>query len=133
MNRTLDPAAALHWLASRLDRPQWSLADTVVSGQLGERAARARRFDTGLTVALTLDRPPRQAAGACLLLAATPEARDDALYLSGDRLWLLRRYPVALTEVELDLLFKQQQAMAALLAARERAAPVPLPIAGRYA
>lgn len=133
MNRTLDPTLALHWLAGRLERPQWSQAHAVVTGHLGDRLLRARRFGTGLTVALSLERPPQQAAQACLLLAATPEACDDALYQADGRLWLLRRYPVALTEVELDLLLKQQQSMAALLAPRESAAPASAPIIGRYA
>lgn len=82
---------------------------------------------------MTLERPPRLAAEACLLLAATPEACDDSIYIADHRLWLLRRYVPALTESELDLLFKQQQALCALLAANNRREAAPLPIAGRYA
>lgn len=132
MNRIVDLTAALAWIATQVGRPQWSQANSVITGTLGERQLRARCFPSGLTVALTLDRAPQHAAEACLLLAATPEACDDAIYLESDRLWLLRRYPVSLTEVELDLLFKQQQAMASLLASRDSAVPPPLPIAGRY-
>ncbi|WP_150777803.1 protein EsaB [Pandoraea sputorum] len=132
MNRHLDPTAALHWLAGRLERPHWSLAQAVVVGALRERDVRARRFGAGLTVALSLDWPVAQAAQACLLLASSPQSCDDALYLAEKRLWLLRRYPTSLTEVELDLLFKQQQSVAALLVPSEGAAPAPAPLIGRY-
>lgn len=133
MNKTLDPTAALSWLARLLEQPQWSQAQAVVAGNLGERRVRARRFGSGLAVALSLAWPVRQAAHACLLLAALPEACDDALYLAEGQLWLLRRYPAVLTAVELDLLLKQQQSVAALLAERERTTPAPAPTIGRYA
>lgn len=133
MNKTLDPTAAVHWLAARLAQPQWSQAQAVVAGTLGERRVRARRFGSGLAIAVSLDWPVKQAAHVCLLLAALPEACDDAIYLADAQLWLLRRYPAALTEVELDLLLKQQQSVAALLAVRERAVPAPAPSIGRLA
>lgn len=133
MNRSLDPSSILRWLARRIVRPQWAAAATVLTGILGARSLRARSFSGGATVALTLERPPQQASEACLLLAATPDACDDALYLADNQLWLLRRYPTASTETELDLLFKQQQALAALLVARNHGEAAPLPIAGRYA
>ncbi|AKK24879.1 hypothetical protein [Pandoraea oxalativorans] len=132
MSKHLDPSAALHWLAHRLERPHWSVARTVLTGVLGTRDVRARRFATGLTVALSLDWPVPQAAQACLLLASLAEVCDDALYVAESRLWLLRRYPTSLTEVELDLLVKQQQSMAALLVPRERAARAPAPLIGRF-
>lgn len=133
MKKALDPHSALRSLAARLAQSRWSAAGSVATGMLGAHRARARSFDAGLTVALTLDRPVSQAPEACLLLASTPEACDDALYLADDSLWLLRRFPERLTEVEFDLLLKQQLALAALLAARDRAPPLVLPIAGRYA
>lgn len=132
MSKHLDPSAALNWLANRLERPHWSLARAVVTGVLGARTVRARRFSTGLTVALSLDWPVPRAAQACLLLASLPQACDDALYMADARLWLLRRYPTSLTESELDLLFKQQQSMAALLMPREHAARAPAPLIGRF-
>lgn len=133
MNKTLDPDAALRWLARLLTQPQWSQAQAVVTGALGGRRVRARRFDSGLAVAVSLAWPVPRAAQVCLLLAALPEACDDAIYLAEAQLWLLRRYPAALTEVELDLLLKQQQSVAALLAAQECAATVRAPILGRIA
>lgn len=133
MNKAPDPSFVLRWLAGRIVRPQWSAAATVLTGILSTRSLRARSFPNGTTVALTLERPPQQAAEACLLLAATPEACDDALYIADNHLWLLRRYAPALTETELDLLFKQQQALGALLVTKNRSEAAPLPIAGRYA
>ena len=132
MNKALDSSSVLRWLAERVARPQWSVAATVLTGMLGSRALRARGFACGATVAMSLERPPREAAEACLLLAATPDACDDAIYLASGQLWLLRRYIPALTEAELDLLFKQQQALAALLVPQARGEAAPLPIAGRY-
>ncbi|WP_175007343.1 protein EsaB [Burkholderia lata] len=132
MNTALDHSFILRWLAERIVCPQFAVVATVLTGTLGVRHMRARRFPDGVTVALTLERGPQQAAEACLLLAATPEARDDALYLADNQLWLLRRYPTALAETELDLLFKQQQALAALLLVTDQGGATPLPIAGRY-
>ncbi|MBC8642809.1 protein EsaB [Caballeronia sp. EK] len=133
MDKMIDPLRVLNWLAARIVAPHWAIASTVLVGELGARAIRARSFVNGVTIAMTLDRPPDRAAEACLLLAATPEVSDDSLYLAESQLWLLRRYPVSLTETELDLLFKQQLALAALLALSSGADAVPLPIAGRYA
>jgi hypothetical protein len=84
-------------------------------------------------VALTIDRLPEQAAAACLVLAAIPEACDDGLFLDDGRLWLVRRYPPCVTEVEFDLLLKQQQAMVSLLAQRPPAPAVDKPAIGQWA
>ncbi|MBJ7262949.1 MAG: hypothetical protein JHC61_04070 [Burkholderiaceae bacterium] len=132
MSKALDPSLVLHWLAGRIAGPQWTVAATVLTGMLGSSPLRARRFSSGVTVAMMLERPPRLAPEACLLLAATPEARDDSIYMTDKHLWLLRRYVPALTESELDLLFKQQQALCALLATSHRDEAAPLPVAGRY-
>lgn len=133
MTHQLDPITALDWLAGRIGAPWPGAACATLTGLLGERRLRARRFPDCLTIALCLDRPLTAAPQACLVLAATPEACDDGLYLADHRLWLLRRYPVPLLPCELDLLLKQQQALAALLAAPPRGDAAPLPIAGRYA
>ncbi|QAU24836.1 protein EsaB [Dyella sp. M7H15-1] len=133
VDRRLDPSGAFNWLAQRIEQPVCSNSGRVLSGQLGQRLIRARYFVTGLTVALTLDRPLAQAAEACLLLATTPEACDDSVYSADNRLWLLRRYPERLLASELDLLIKQQQTLAALLAVPPvNASPSP-PLSVKYA
>ncbi|MBV8047524.1 MAG: hypothetical protein JO171_10235 [Paludibacterium sp.] len=133
MNRFLDPATALQDLAARLTAPHWTLAGIALCGRLGGCQCRARRFDGGLTVALTIERPPERAAEICLVLAATSEACDDGLYLDDGRLWLLRRFLPRLTEVEFDLLLKQQLTLASLLAYRPSAAGPGMPAIGRLA
>lgn len=133
MKRTLDPRAALLWLGDRLRAPAYSAGGAVLTGALGTRALRARRFDCGLAVGMALTRPLRRAADACLLLAATAEACDDALYVADGQLWLLRHYPPALREVELDLLIKQQQTLAALLDADPRGMAPSAPAPATYA
>jgi hypothetical protein len=114
--RQLDPAVAFEWLAQRIAQPVRSNSGRTLSGQFGRQPLRARCFASGLTVAMMLDRPLRQAGEACLLLATTPEACDDAIYTADGRLWLLRRYPERLLAAELEALIKQQQTLAALLA-----------------
>ncbi|MGQ5524529.1 hypothetical protein ACUHMQ_14890 [Chitinimonas sp. PSY-7] len=133
MKRELDPNRSFAWLARRLAIPVPEQRSAPLLGQLGGRQLRARAFPTGLTIALALDRPVRQASAACLMLAATPEACDDSLYVNDDQLWLLRRYPVVLLDVELDLLLKQQQALAALLAEDTTPDIAPLPRNGSFA
>lgn len=121
-----------HWLAERLQTPDWQARSLSLQGQLGEQCLRARQFSHGMAVAISVDRPPSQCRAACLLLAATPEACDDALYLADGKLWLWRRFASALTLAEFELLFKQQQIMAHLLAWRiPRAGSVTRPWGGR--
>ncbi|PHV11491.1 protein EsaB [Chitinimonas sp. BJB300] len=133
MKHELDPYRSLAWLARRLAIPLPELRSAPLHGQLGERQLRARAFPSGLTVALVIDKPLQQASAVCLLLAATPEAADDTLYINEGRLWLLRRYPALLLDIELDLLLKQQQALAALLSQDPLPDVAPLPMDGRYA
>ncbi|TDR76580.1 protein EsaB [Paludibacterium purpuratum] len=133
MNRYLDPAGALQFVAGRVTELCWPVAGVVLSGRLGTGQCRARSFAYGPTVALTVERAPARAAEACLVLAATPAASDDGLYLDDGRLWLLRRYPPRLTESEFDLLLKQQQTLAILLAERRRPADCAMPVIGRLA
>ncbi|BEV73178.1 hypothetical protein THUN1379_26600 [Paludibacterium sp. THUN1379] len=121
-----------HWLAEQLQTPDWQARSLILQGQLGEQCLRARQFAHGLAVAISVDRPPSQCRAACLLLAATPEACDDALYLAEGKLWLWRRFAPALTLAEFDLLFKQQQIMVQLLAWRiSRVEPVSRTWGGR--
>ncbi|MFM0515431.1 hypothetical protein [Paraburkholderia sp. RL17-373-BIF-A] len=133
MNKVLDPFLVLRWIAERVYEPRWAAEGSPLTGSLDVGAIRARAFTSGTAVAITLQRPVTQASDVCLMLAATPEAYDDALYIVDNRLWLLRRYPVVLTETELDLLFQQQLALVALLAARGEGATRILPITGGYA
>lgn len=132
MERPLDSTAVLRWLYSRVSEPSWRVASTVLTGKMGGRALLARRFQDVVTIALTLERQLATADKACLLLAATPEALDDALYVADGFVWLLRRYPPVLTETELELLIKQQQSVASLLSDREIGEATTLPIAGKY-
>lgn len=120
-------------LSARVEHPIFSVGGAVLNGALSQRRLRARCFGNGLTVALALTRQPRHAPALCLALAAQPEACDDALYLADSRLWLLRRYPLALQPVEFDLLLKQQQALAGLLDQRTDVAVATRPPAGVYA
>lgn len=131
--KPLSPSDALDYLSKRIEHPILSVGGTVLNGALQRRRMRSRTFPTGLTVALALTRPLRQANDACLMLAATPEACDDALYVADSRLWLLRRYPPALQPVEFDLLLKQQQTLAALLDDGRHGAPAASPAVGQYA
>ncbi|WP_279451988.1 protein EsaB [Aeromonas dhakensis] len=133
MNRDLTPPQALQRLAKMIAHPVWSQGNRTLTGTLQGRRLKGRDFATGPCIAMTLTWPPEQARQACLLLAATPEACDDALYLEQGELWLLRRYPAILTEVELELLLKQQLAMAALLVPAARTSPPPRPFIGRFA
>ena len=132
MNRNLDSTQALRWLEPLLRKSRWQHAGTVLAGTFGEWQTEARCHANGLTIALQLDRPAQQALGAAQVLAATPEARDDGIYLADGQLWLVRRYPEPLTEVELDLLFKQQRALAALLVVRRTMTQDPPPLRGGF-
>lgn len=133
MNNILNPNQALHLLAVRLEHTRWTQADKAVTGLMQDRLLRLNSFASGLTVAMAIGNAPPRISQTCLLLAATEEACDDALYLEQGLLWLLRRYPAELTEVELDLLFKQQWTLAILLTAREQTAHSLLPAVGKYA
>lgn len=133
MNPKLDPPEVLRSLGQRVIEPQWSANATLLLGRLGAARCRARVFPHGLTVALQLARPLHKAPEACLLLAATPAACDDAVYVAEGGLWLLRRYLPRLTEVEFDLLLKQQQALSSLLAWQPDANGGGTLPAGRYA
>lgn len=132
MNKKLMPEQALECLAAKFTTLNRSQGNKVACGVWSDRQCRLRCFPTGLTVAMSLERPLSQAASACLLLAVIPEACDDALYIEQGQLWLLRRYARELTEAELDLLFKQQLVLAALFAPRKRALP-PRSTAEKYA
>ncbi|MEO9384594.1 hypothetical protein [Chromobacterium phragmitis] len=133
MSKAFDPAQTLRWLSRRLASPQWSQGGLALEGALGERPARARRFDDGPTLALRLETGEDDARRVCLSLAATEEALDDAAYLAGGRLWLLRRYPPCLTETELELLLKQQLALAQLLERKPEGQAAARPLPGSYA
>ncbi|MBT2869673.1 hypothetical protein JQK19_20800 [Chromobacterium violaceum] len=133
MSKAFDLAQTLRWLSLRLASPQWSQGGLVLEGALGERLVRAMRFDDGPTLALRLEASEGDARRICLLLAATEEALDDAVYLAGGRLWLLRRYPPCLTETELELLIKQQQALAQLLERKPENQAAPRSLPGSYA
>ncbi|EAA3660122.1 protein EsaB [Salmonella enterica subsp. enterica] len=133
MNRDLNPTQALQWLARMIEHPVWSKCNRSLTGTLHGRPLKGRDFATGLCIAIKLSWPVRQINQACLLLAATPEAGDDAIYMEQGDLWLMRRYPATLTEVELELLLKQQLAMVALLVPPDRLAPTPCPFLGRLA
>ncbi|MDA6076077.1 protein EsaB [Edwardsiella anguillarum] len=104
-----------------------------LTGTLQGRRLKGRYFASGMCVAITIAWPLAQASQACLLLAASPETLDDALYVEQEQFWLLRRYPPLLTEAELDLLPQQQLAMAGLLMPAVREPHPTGPFIGRYA
>ena len=120
MNMKFNPQQLLAYLGQRVHNIKMAQSGHTAKGVYAERQIRLASFPMGLTVAVTLNRPVSQAPAACLLLAATPEAVDDALYIENNHLWLLRRYQEALTEVEIDLLFQQQLVLAALLEPKKR-------------
>ncbi|ACY83710.1 hypothetical protein ETAE_0865 [Edwardsiella piscicida] len=133
MNRKLNPRQALQQLAMYLNQADWSQGQQSLTGTLQDRRLKGRYFASGMCVAITIAWPLAQASQACLLLAASPETLDDALYVEQEQFWLLRRYPPALTEAELDLLLQQQLAMAGLLAPAVRDTHPESPFIGRYA
>lgn len=103
MNRKLNPRQALQQLAMYLNHTDWSVGQQSLTGTLQDRHLKGRYFASGICVAITIAWPLAQASRACLLLAASPETLDDALYVEQQQFWLLRRYPPVLTEAEFDL------------------------------
>lgn len=133
MKRYLNSQQALQRLATLMANSVWSHSNRTITGTLQGRSLKGRDFPTGPCIAMTVDMTVAQLSHACLLLAATAEACDDALYIERDQLWLLRRYPVLMTEVELDLLLQQQHVMASLLVPAPPLALPSRPIIGRFA
>lgn len=133
MNRNLTPQLTLQRLATIIKQAVWSQGNRALTGTLKGRYVKGRVFASGTCISMTLAWPLQQASRACLLLAATTEARDDALYIEQEQLWLLRRYPVALTEVELDLLLQQQLTLAELLVPPAKNVLPSPPSFGRFA
>ncbi|WP_232351060.1 protein EsaB [Edwardsiella ictaluri] len=133
MNRKLNPRQALQQLAMYLNHTDWSVGQQSLTGTLQDRHLKGRYFASGICVAITIAWPLAQASQACLLLAASPETLDDALYVEQQQFWLLRRYPPVLTEAEFDLLLQQQLAMAGLLTPPVRETHPGSPFIGRYA
>ncbi|MFM0515148.1 hypothetical protein [Paraburkholderia sp. RL17-373-BIF-A] len=81
MNKVLDPFLVLRWIAERVHEPRWAAEGSLLIGSLDVGAIRARAFTSGTAVAITLQRPVSNVSDVCLMLAATPEACDDALYI----------------------------------------------------
>lgn len=133
MEKNLEPHKALQHLSTQLDKPVWSSGNHAVTGILHKRQLKARTFPSGVCVAIQVDWPLAQVASACLLLASNPDVCDDSLYVEQQQVWLLRRYPLELNEVEFDLVFQQQLMMAELLKPRGTATVRHHTFTGRYA
>lgn len=86
-----------------------------ISGTLLNQDLKVGIFPAGVCVSITTAWPVACIAKLCLLLAATPEICDDAVYVEMDKVWLLRRYPENISQSDLELILKQQIAIASIL------------------